>query len=807
MLATALCVAMGTQVAFAKMPIISREQWGANEALTLKKELTEKEREAIKNQKENLAKDDLNEKDSAKDSNSKNNGANEVTKTVSTNKEGKEYLWPISYAKNVDFIVVHHTALDATGLDGKKAVQAVFNSHVLFRGWGDIGYNYLIDEKGNVYEGRLGGSKAIGGHSLPLNKVSMGIALLGNYENNEVTAPMLNSLIKLIEEKSLLYKINPTGKTTYKEKKYNNVQGHYENDATACPGVYVIDILPELRTLVAYNQNFYKNQSVATNSHMVPASLSLVADSSSSASPRPFKLIKKPEVVGVKPGKTQVVTLRVQNTSGTTWSTATYLENTDTPSLPTKIGTVTSSTKNGETANFTITLPAKLQSEFFMPNVRVVINGSQKTNYTFPFPVLYENIRATYELISVTQPTRVLAPGEKFSGEIVIKNTGNIPWSKIGTNPLKLGTTGPEDHASELLDGATRLNTMKETRVEPGSLATFTYSLTQPKETTRKGEYVETLKPVIEKVRWLSGQPIVIASQQSINATPLRVRLTDSKGLQKSYTVSAQAGLTLVAKNGDILMRFAAGNAAIVERGAGTKYSVTNKATGTKVTVAVAPRFASLEKNGIVTIENFEKRPAWNPQINDNLFRGTVEFRGEQNGLYPINELPLELYMAGLAEIPNDDQLEKAKALAIAARSYATFYRDSKEKFPGKPYHLDDDPDHTQKYLGAGFELRSQTALQAVQATKGMIITFNGQKVLTPYFNQSDGKTRSAQAVWGWQNAPYLVSVPDTFCGSTVLKGHGVGLSGCGATALARQGKTAEEILKYYYKGIEVRQL
>jgi stage II sporulation protein D len=83
---------------------------------------------------------------------------------------------------------------------------------------------------------------------------------------------------------------------------------------------------------------------------------------------------------------------------------------------------------------------------------------------------------------------------------------------------------------------------------------------------------------------------------------------------------------------------------------------------------------------------------------------------------------------------------------------------------------------------------------------------YNDKLVKTPYFNATDGTyTKSAEEVWGWTNTPYLVSVPDNLCKSTEFKGHGVGLSGCGATEASKLGKTYKEILKYYYTGIEIK--
>lgn len=89
-----------------------------------------------------------------------------------------------------------------------------------------------------------------------------------------------------------------------------------------------------------------------------------------------------------------------------------------------------------------------------------------------------------------------------------------------------------------------------------------------------------------------------------------------------------------------------------------------------------------------------------------------------------------------------------------------------------------------------------------------MVVTYNGQVVITPYFSESDGvATKNAKDVWGWTNTPWLVSVPDTYCESSAFSGHGVGLSGCGATVMAEMGETFEDIIKYYYTGVKVEKL
>ncbi|MFA5821252.1 MAG: SpoIID/LytB domain-containing protein, partial [Candidatus Gracilibacteria bacterium] len=210
------------------------------------------------------------------------------------------------------------------------------------------------------------------------------------------------------------------------------------------------------------------------------------------------------------------------------------------------------------------------------------------------------------------------------------------------------------------------------------------------------------------------------------------------------------------------------------------------------------------KNSAIIRIDNFERRPSWNTTLNDNEFRGTLEVRYLDDKLVVINELPLESYLKGLAEASNSDPMEKVKAVIVAARSYARYYLTEDQKFPGKPYNLDDDPAVSQKYLGYGFEKRSSNISSAVEATKGEVVYYQGKIVKTPYFSSTDGtRTRSALDVWKW-DAPYLVSVDDSSCKGTAFAGHGVGLSGCGAKGLAEKGSKYTEILKHYYTGIEI---
>ncbi len=152
--------------------------------------------------------------------------------------------WPTTYAAPQKFIV-HHTVTGDGATDATAVLQQIYYYHanvVEGDGWGDIGYNYLIDANGVIYEGRSGGDGVVGGHTYNsatktnYNVGSVGIALLGNYETGVPTQATLTSLATLIAQKSQLFGITPTGTSFFLTGTYPNIVGHNDVDATLCPG-------------------------------------------------------------------------------------------------------------------------------------------------------------------------------------------------------------------------------------------------------------------------------------------------------------------------------------------------------------------------------------------------------------------------------------------------------------------------------------------------------------------------------------------------------------------------------------------
>ncbi|MDQ1344290.1 MAG: hypothetical protein QG650_1010 [Patescibacteria group bacterium] len=227
-------------------------------------------------------------------------------------------------------------------------------------------------------------------------------------------------------------------------------------------------------------------------------------------------------------------------------------------------------------------------------------------------------------------------------------------------------------------------------------------------------------------------------------------------------------------------------------------------------------------QSDVLRVKSWDRKPSWDKTgtMNDNVFRGKIEIRSENGKIVLINELPLEDYLKGLAEISNTDHPEKIKTILVAARSYAYFYsKKENRKFPGKPYDGSDDPEVFQKYLGYGYELRSPNVTQLVDETNGEAITYSGSVIKPWYFSESDGRVRSykeycqARVDSGTlpnttecKDIPYLMGGVDPGGVGRSLKGHGVGISGIGATYFANNLEWKyPQIIGYYLEGTQVK--
>lgn len=151
--------------------------------------------------------------------------------------------------ENPQKFVIHHTATNNFTADPAATVRAVYYYHAVTLGWGDIGYNFLIDRQGNIYEGRNGGDGVVGAHARRYNYGSIGIACVGDFNVADVTPQMEQALVDLIAWEADRFGISPQGSSYFIDRELPNIVGHRDLLQTSCPGERLYQRMPRIREL------------------------------------------------------------------------------------------------------------------------------------------------------------------------------------------------------------------------------------------------------------------------------------------------------------------------------------------------------------------------------------------------------------------------------------------------------------------------------------------------------------------------------------------------------------------------------
>ncbi|GAB3672129.1 hypothetical protein GCM10028832_45130 [Streptomyces sparsus] len=170
---------------------------------------------------------------------------------------------PPEYTGRARAVFVHHTAhgnaYDCS--DVPEMLRALQREHVRGKGWDDVGYNFLVDRCGTVYEGRAGGvSRPVhGAHTKGFNADSVGIAVIGTFGTGaRVPDRAVEAVVRLTAWK-LRPGISPRGRvrmvSSNSESRYPKgtsvrldvVSGHRDSFRTRCPGDALYDRLAEIR--------------------------------------------------------------------------------------------------------------------------------------------------------------------------------------------------------------------------------------------------------------------------------------------------------------------------------------------------------------------------------------------------------------------------------------------------------------------------------------------------------------------------------------------------------------------------------
>lgn len=235
--------------------------------------------------------------------------------------ERREQLWPADHDMPKK-IIVHHTATDVRDItnddlidsaDYRELVRAIYVYHAQSRRWGDIGYQYIIDPFGTIYEGRAGGDGVIGGHAVRekactkfgsaktnFNNGTIGIAVLGTYSTQSLQAQAKEALSSLIAKKAWDFGFEPAGAQFFQDNIYPNVMGHRDVDCTDCPGDQIFSLLPEITAVAQQKfQAYSEAHTKLYRAQLLPESM--------------------PEKMLIKKGETKELSLQYLNTGTATW--------------------------------------------------------------------------------------------------------------------------------------------------------------------------------------------------------------------------------------------------------------------------------------------------------------------------------------------------------------------------------------------------------------------------------------------------------------------------------------------------------
>ncbi len=642
--------------------------------------------------------------------------------TVAKDPQGKAYLWPLQYSKSVRLLTVHHSALLVKD-DPRPAVErvrAVYKYHAVTKGWGDIGYHYIVDERGQIYEGRQGGKYVVGGHAYCNNTGTIGIVLLGNFEMEQPSQAQAKSLQWLLADLASTYKIDPKSPINFHGKKFDTpIVRHKDLLSTLCPGYYLTGAFSQIVK------------------HVQDGAL----DASVTFPPMP-------------------------GTQGT-----------PPPSAPP---------------------PGVQEGIAFTGRTTVSINPGGKQRLSFLYTAgrggAYEGKRVADVRISDPDITLYVDDGRNW---IAVTKGVLLPSDlpAYESVSLQLVVQAPMDPGNYSMDIAGIHFTLSVygRRARTGDFVSpftaQTMQIVKPKAARRTTTVVSKVRPQSRSSQTSSSAaPEPSTPFSSSNSSPIRIRLSANtspiirfadKGTVAGLPVTGGTAFSLLLRNG---------------------MCEANR-NGERVASGEALRFQS-GVSGILNVEGIKDT--------SRSYHGTLECRVVNGVLTLINELPLEKYMAGISEEPDTEPYEKQRAFAIAGRTYAAYYMSgSNRKFPGMPYDGSDDPATFQAYAGVSTEAANPRWVKAVQSTAGQVLKYQGSLFKPAYFSSDDGRTRSP-AEAGWKTFPaseIFQSKPDPWCKGMILRGHGVGMSGCGAEGQANEGSSAEQILQYYYPGSRITQL
>ncbi len=165
---------------------------------------------------------------------------------------------------------VHHTVNgnSYTREQVPSLLRGIYAYHTQSRGWSDIGYNFVVDKFGRIWEGRYGGvdRPVVGAHTLGYNEYSFAMSALGNFETAQPSSAMLQAYGRLMGWKLSLHGVSASSPSQWVGKRwFPAINGHRDAGQTACPGGNLYTKLGTIRSLAATYQRSFSGRDRKAN--------------------------------------------------------------------------------------------------------------------------------------------------------------------------------------------------------------------------------------------------------------------------------------------------------------------------------------------------------------------------------------------------------------------------------------------------------------------------------------------------------------------------------------------------------------
>jgi hypothetical protein len=191
---------------------------------------------------------------------------------------------------NVQMAFVHHTvSLNSySRAQSAAVVLGVCLFHRNGNGWNDMGYNFLVDRYGRIFEGRAGGvdQPVVGAHAGGFNVPSTGVSMIGDFTRSAPPKVAMDSLARLLAWKLAIHGVPARGRITVTSAggsstayragtpvTLQRISGHRDADQTSCPGAALYAALPALRTRVAALEGPVSALTIGTTTPSISAGL------------------------------------------------------------------------------------------------------------------------------------------------------------------------------------------------------------------------------------------------------------------------------------------------------------------------------------------------------------------------------------------------------------------------------------------------------------------------------------------------------------------------------------------------------